>query len=96
MAAAIEIEFFLLLFLLFLIFRKRKMDVDRNSICFCLFFSLSLLLAIGYTVNNLGAIVRYRSVVMPMLVVLMVVMTDWEKISTFIGNYFKKNDLSKS
>ncbi|MBK5273242.1 MAG: hypothetical protein JJE22_19745 [Bacteroidia bacterium] len=54
---------------------------------FSIFFSFSLLLAIGLSVNNLGAIVRYRSVILPLLIVPMAAQIDWEKIeSLFLKN----------
>jgi hypothetical protein len=37
-------------------------------VAFCLFFSFTLFLMIGFTVNFLGAMVRYRSLVLPLLV----------------------------
>jgi uncharacterized transporter YbjL len=38
------------------------------------------MLAIGFSVNNLGAIVRYRSIVLPLMMVPVVAQTDWKKI----------------
>jgi hypothetical protein len=38
-----------------------------------------VLLIIGYTVNFLGAIVRYRSIVLPLLYVPVVVQLPWSK-----------------
>lgn len=40
----------------------------RPVVAFCLFFALELFLMIGYTVNFLGPMVRYRSLVLPLLV----------------------------
>ncbi len=92
LAAAIETELLLLLFFLFLIFPRRNITQSKNVIYFCTFFSLSLLLAIGFSVNNLGAIVRYRSVIIPLVVVFMAVLTDWEKLTRLCSKYFKKNN----
>ncbi|HQV07416.1 MAG TPA: hypothetical protein PKW62_11670, partial [Chitinophagaceae bacterium] len=66
---------------------------SRAIIYFCLFFSFSLLLAIGFSVNNLGAIVRYRSVVIPLLVVPMIAQTDWKRFEQTFSKYisFKNN-----
>jgi hypothetical protein len=67
LAAAIEINILLLLFILFLFFRRNgNGNRSKNFMYFCVFFSITLLLAIGFSVNNLGAIVRYRSVIMPL------------------------------
>jgi len=86
LAAAIEIDSLLLMFLLFLISRSNVLR-SKTFIHFCIFFSLTLLLAIGFSVNNLGAIVRYRSIILPLLVVPMAAQIDWKKIeSFFLGN----------
>ena len=91
LAAAMEIDSLLLIFILFLFWRTNGLR-SKNLIYFCIFFSLSLLLAIGFSVNNLGAIVRYRSVMMPLLVVPMVAQINWKKIESFFsGNNKVKN-----
>jgi len=92
LAAAIEINALLLLFLLFLLFRKNGYK-QKEFIYFCIFFSFSLLLAIGFSVNNLGAIVRYRSVIIPLLVVPMATQINWEKINEIILNIKKYNNV---
>lgn len=90
LAAAVEIELLLLLLGLFLFVRSRE-DRPRtpNFVWFCLFFGLSVLLAIGFSVNNLGAIVRYRSVIMPLLVVPMAAQIDWKRIERYFSNNIK-------
>jgi hypothetical protein len=96
LAAAIEIDLLLFMFGLFLIWRTNHVRT-KNLIYFCLFFSFSLLLAIGFSVNNLGAIVRYRSVVMPLLVIPMAAQINWSKIGGFLFNGIKnKNNVIKS
>lgn len=86
LAAAVEINFLLLLSLVCLIFRRGKREASP-LLLFCLFFSLSVLLMIGYTVNILGAIVRYRSIVMTLLVIPVVAGADWNRIGKlFAGN----------
>ncbi len=93
LAAATEIGLLMFVFLLFLLYRSGK-PVNRNVIYFCLFFSLSVLLAIGFSVNNIGAIVRYRSVIIPLLVVPMAAMVNWKRISAyFINDINKKNNV---
>ncbi len=92
LAAAIEINSLLLIFVLFLVFHKNGIR-SRNLIYFCIFFSFSLLLAIGFSVNNLGAIVRYRSVIIPLLVIPMVAGTDWKRIFSLFFNNIKKNNI---
>jgi hypothetical protein len=79
LAAAAEINLLLLLFIVFLVWRK---DGNHLSpfILFCLFFSFSVLMTVGYSVNVLGAIVRYRSLVFPFLLVPMIAKIDWDRI----------------
>jgi hypothetical protein len=55
------------------------------------FFSFSFLLTIGYTVNFLGAIVRYRSIVLPFLLGPVICLIDWNRISRFLFNNIKNN-----
>ncbi len=96
LAAAIEIDGLLLMFGLFLLFRTNGLR-SKTLIYFCIFFSLSLLLAIGFSVNNLGAIVRYRSVIMPFLVIPMAAQIDWNRISRFFSSNIKnKNNVINS
>lgn len=90
LAAATEINFLLLLFLMFLFWRV-KTKPSSQFLYFCLFFSFSLLLTIGYTVNFLGAIVRYRSLIIPFLIVPMVAQINWERINILLFNNINKN-----
>ncbi|MDB5251748.1 MAG: hypothetical protein JWP27_917 [Flaviaesturariibacter sp.] len=66
LAAALENGALLLLLVASLVWRRP--GPPNAFFWFCLFFSLSVFLVIGYTVNFLGAIVRYRSVVLPFIV----------------------------
>ena len=95
LAAAIEIDALLLMFVLFLFWRTNGLQ-SKNLIYFCLFFSFSLLLAIGFSVNNLGAIVRYRSIFIPLLVVPMAAQIDWKKIDSFFSGNNKNKQLKNS
>ncbi len=89
LAAAAEIILLILIFLLFLLFRSGH-PASSNLIYFCLFFSFSVLLAIGFSVNNIGAIVRYRSVIIPLLVVPMMAMVNWKKVFAIFTTDTKK------
>jgi hypothetical protein len=91
LAAAAETEMILLLFLLFLFCGKKNIIPSKNVLYFCIFFSISLLLSIGFSVNNLGAIVRYRSIIIPLLVGIMAVQTDWKIIADYFTGKNKKN-----
>ncbi|MBL7749201.1 MAG: hypothetical protein JNM19_17315 [Chitinophagaceae bacterium] len=96
LAAAIEINALLLIFLLFLFFQRNGVK-SRNLIYFSLFFAFSVLLAIGFSVNNLGAIVRYRSVIIPLMVIPMVARIDWDRLyQLFLKNIKKNNNVNNS
>lgn len=84
---AIEIFIYELLFLIFLLFRITNKKTD-SFIYFCIFFSLSIFLMIGYTIPIIGAIVRYRSIYFPMLIIPIICYIDWQKFRIFIR--FKK------
>lgn len=91
LTAAIEINLLLLLFALFLVLRRR----DRSWTPFLWFgvaLSVSILFMIGYSVNNLGAIVRYRSIVFPFLMVPIIALIDWSRVSGYILGNIKLNN----
>jgi hypothetical protein len=75
--AALE-EFALLILFVASIFYRKKIKMTAFS-AFCVFYSLSVLMSIGYTVNIIGAIVRYRSVVLVFLVLPLLISIDWIK-----------------
>lgn len=91
MAAALEIAAILTIFLLFIFFHHKVKRKAPDVVYFCLYFSLSLLLAIGFSVNNLGAIVRYRSIIFPLLIVVLLISVDWKRIGKLIGLNIMKN-----
>jgi hypothetical protein len=82
LVSVIEMNLLYLLVLLFL-WKRNRDPMDRNLIYFCLFFAFSVLLAIGFSNNNIGAIVRYRTVVIPFLIIPLVVRINWIGISAF-------------
>jgi hypothetical protein len=90
LAAAVEINFLLLVVLLCFFYRKRWGPLPP-FILFCIVFGFSVLLMIGYTVNILGAIVRYRSLVLTLVFIPIVAQANWEKIGQILnGNMRKK------
>jgi len=91
LAAALEISLILLFFLVFLFWRKNGTALSP-FILFCLFFSFGVLFMIGYSVNNLGAIVRYRSIVFPLLLAPMAAKIDWSRISKFMFQNIKNGN----
>lgn len=86
LAAAVEIDLILLLFLLFLFWRTPARP-SKSLMNFFLFFSFSVLLSIGFSNNNLGAIVRYRSILLPLLIMPMAAQIDWNRIYKGISKY---------
>lgn len=85
--AAVEIFIYEVLFLLFLLFRTKNKKIGP-FVYFGIFFSLSMFLMIGYTIPIIGAIVRYRSIYFPLLIIPLICYTDWDKVKTFL--HFKK------
>lgn len=75
---AIEIFVYEFLFLLFIFFKNKKKANPFTY--FCLFLSISMFLIIGYTIPIIGAIVRYRSIYFPFLLIPIVCHIDWMKI----------------
>ncbi|MCF3111798.1 hypothetical protein LL912_23625 [Niabella sp. CC-SYL272] len=63
--------------LLFLIIPRQKRSFSPFSL-FLLAFTVSALLMIGYTVNNLGAVVRYRSILFPLFLPVILTGIRWE------------------
>ena len=72
---AIEILCYEILIILFIFFRIRNQFTP--AVYFCFFFGLSMFLVIGYTIPILGAIVRYRSIYFPFLMLPIICLTDW-------------------
>lgn len=88
LAAAIEVSLLLLLFVLSLLVRAKFPQPGVVNFFF-VFFSFSLLMAIGFSNNNLGSIVRYRSVILPFLVVPIACRVDWSRLyQRFISKYY--------
>lgn len=95
LAAALEMAGLLLLFLMYLIWNRNKLRPTPFSL-FCLFFSASVLLIIGYTVNFLGAVVRYRSVVLPLLFVPVIAQLPWSTFARLFLNIAKEKNVIES
>lgn len=90
LAAALEIVSILLLLGLFIVYR-RPGGQTVPFILFCLFFSFSVLVMIGYSVNFLGAIVRYRSIILPFLLVPMIATIQWDKLISLTKRHIINN-----
>lgn len=71
------------LLLIAFIFSSRRAALPPTQLhflCGILFFSFSLLLFIGYIVPNMGSMVRYRSLYLPLLITPLLAGVDWERL----------------
>jgi hypothetical protein len=91
LAAAVEINFLILLFVVFCIWHRNGSREPR-FVLFCILLAFGILLMVGYTVNILGAIVRYRSIVFPFLIVPMMARIDWKRIGSLIAPNIRNNN----
>ncbi|MFI5188232.1 MAG: hypothetical protein ACHQF0_15990, partial [Chitinophagales bacterium] len=99
LAAATETDVLLFLFFIYLFWKRKEKKQDQVLFFyyFCLFLSFSVLITIGYVVNNLGAIVRYRSIVLPLLMTPVLCGINWEKVNSLLfSNIKNKNNIDKS
>lgn len=76
--ATMEVFLCGLLLVLFLFFRRSA--GQAALLWFCGFFSITLLLLIGYSIPITGAVVRYRSVALPFFTALLALQVDWHRI----------------
>lgn len=91
LAASLEVMAILSLFVIFIFFKRKEIH-SSAFIYFCLFLAFSILIAIGYTVNNLGAIVRYRSIILPFILIPIFCGMDWDRILGLLSKYIKKRN----
>ena len=80
---AIELFFYQLMFVLFVFFKKQVPTMNPFLWC-SVFFALSVLLIIGYTVPVIWAIIRYRSIYLPFLLIPILCKINWTKILSFL------------
>ncbi len=79
---SIELFLYQLLCLLLIFFRKKKGTFrDKDLLLFVIFFTVCVFLLIGYIVPNLGSLVRYRSLYLPLLITPVLCWIDWNKIT---------------
>ncbi len=88
--SATENIFIIFLMIIAIIFPDKKKQTV-SLLLFCLFFSASVLLLSGYTVTFSGSIVRYKSVVLPLLVTFLTVKINWYKLGKLI--YYKNKNI---
>jgi len=73
--AAIENLLLIVLMIGCIFFRDKKAAVFSVNL-FCLFYSLSVMILSGYTVTFSGSIVRYKSIVLPLLITFFLLLID--------------------
>ena len=66
-----SVETYLLLIGIIILLTRFRLSrlINNNEALFCLFFGFLILVVIGLIVNNAGAIVRYRSIALPFLLI---------------------------
>lgn len=81
----IELFIYQLLVMAYLFFRRKGESGDQSSlIYFAIFFTLTLFLLTGYIVPNLGSIVRYRSIYLPLVITPLICSIDQRRIYAII------------
>ena len=81
----IELLIYQGLLLIFLFFRRKQQDGASDAfIIFAIFFTLTMFLFIGYIIPNLGSLVRYRSLYLPLVITPILCRIEWEKVLRFI------------
>lgn len=79
----IELLLYQLLFILFVLFRRKEpANSNPSFLFFGAFFVLSAFLLIGYIVPNLGSLVRYRAIYLPLVITPFLCQVDWQKFKT--------------
>jgi hypothetical protein len=79
----------LIIYALYTIIKTRREILNNPLILFCIFFSFTALLIIGYTVPVIGAVVRYRSGFLPLLLTPLLCSIQWQKLTAGLNKIFK-------
>ncbi|MGB4845245.1 MAG: hypothetical protein WBP16_12335 [Ferruginibacter sp.] len=80
---AVELFIYQLLFLLLIFYRVKQAGALNHPFLFFAFgFTLTVLLMIGYIVPNLGTLVRYRSIYLPLIITPVLCIINWNKLAT--------------
>lgn len=77
---ALELFIYQFMLLVFIFYRKKPSGTIDNFNIFGLLFLFNMLLIIGYTIPNIGAIVRYRSIFWVLLICPVVCNFDWKRL----------------
>ena len=77
----IELFLYQVLLVLFIFFRRKDaLKANSSFLLFATFFTLSVFLLIGYIVPNLGSLVRYRSLYLPLIITPLLCCVEWNKL----------------
>lgn len=80
---AIELFVYQLLILAFIFYRKKSTAPVHTFNIFGLLFVFNMMLIIGYTIPNVGAIVRYRSIFWVFIICPVICNIDWQRLAAF-------------
>jgi hypothetical protein len=78
---ALELLAYEMLFIAYIFFRNRKVSVVNFYNVYGFAFFVTMMLIIGYTIPNLGAIVRYRSMVWIFILCPVICGIDWGRLA---------------
>ncbi|MFP5470323.1 MAG: hypothetical protein ACLGGV_01900 [Bacteroidia bacterium] len=88
--ASFENVFILFLITISIIFRKKSFSKQEKELLYFLsVFCLIIILLIGVTTPVLGAIVRYKAPILPLILIICLIFLDLEKIKKYVP--FKKH-----
>jgi hypothetical protein len=74
-------NFFCIALLLLSIFFFYKKAFENKTVCLFLFFSIFCMIFLGFTVPITGAIIRYKSIFMPFLLIALIGCINWNKVN---------------
>jgi hypothetical protein len=78
---SIELLIYQFLILLLIFFRIKNFNpAHKPFLLFALFFCITVFLIIGYIVPNLGSLVRYRSLYLPLIITPVLCSINWQKL----------------
>ncbi|MEP7106642.1 MAG: hypothetical protein ABI760_01645 [Ferruginibacter sp.] len=80
---AIELFVYQMIILAFVFFRKKNTMAVNSFNVFGLALVFNMILIIGYTIPNIGAIVRYRSIFWVFMICPLLCNTDWQRFRSF-------------
>lgn len=90
--AAFENSLLILGGLLLFAFNRIKQIAHWHIIVYCIFLSLSFLILIGLSVDNIGALFRYRSVILPLIAPTILLLLNEEKLYNKLKSLIKSNN----